>query len=98
MLLLQHPSVQYEVFLAWQHIVPNSSQTSVHDVSEPLRQMIKKNASFKWEQQHQQSFTSIKQLLTSADVMAYFDLSKKTDSLLMLCHLVYLQFRFKNNC
>ena len=54
--------------------IPNYS-----DVSEPLRQLTKKDAPFKWEQQHQQSFTSIKQLLTSADVMAYFDPSKKTE-------------------
>ena len=31
-----------------------------NDVSEPLRQLIKKDAPYKWEQQHQQSFTSIK--------------------------------------
>ena len=40
--------------------IPNFS-----DVLEPLRQLTKKDAPFKWEHQQQQSFTSIKQLITS---------------------------------
>jgi len=52
--------------------IPNFS-----DVSEPLRQLTKKDVPFVWEDRHQKSFIMIKQLFR--DVMAYFDPSKKTE-------------------
>ena len=39
--------------------IPNFS-----DVTEPLRQLTKKDAPFKWEQQHQQSFTKCRPALS----------------------------------
>ena len=48
------------------------------DVSEPLRELTKKNQSFQWSTRHDQSFCKIKKLLTSAQVMAYFDPTKET--------------------
>ena len=56
--------------------IPNFS-----DVSEPLRKLTKKNAPFLWSEEQQQSFNTIKGLLTSAKVMAYFDPSKDTELL-----------------
>ena len=36
--------------------------------------MTKKDEPIIWDDKHQQSFTMVKQLLTAADVMAYFGL------------------------
>ena len=49
------------------------------DVSEPLRQLTKKDQPFQWLPQHERSFNQIKELLTSAKVMAYFDPKKETE-------------------
>ena len=54
--------------------IPNFS-----DVSEPLRKLTKKNQPFLWTEQQEKSFNTIKELLTSAEVMAYFDPSKDTE-------------------
>ena len=51
------------------------------DVSEPLRKLTKKDQPFHWEAEHSQSFNTIKELLTSAETMAYFDSSKETELL-----------------
>lgn len=48
------------------------------DVSEPLRELTKKNQPFEWLPKHEQSFQEIKKLLTSAQVMSYFDPNKET--------------------
>ena len=48
------------------------------DVSEPLRELTKKNQTFQWSARHEKSFQEIKKLLTSAQVMAYFDPDKET--------------------
>ena len=56
--------------------IPNFS-----DVSEPLRKLTKKDQPFRWEAEHSQSFNTIKELLTSAETMAYFDSSKETELL-----------------
>ena len=52
---------------------------SFSDVSEPLRELTKKDAQFQWLDKHQQSFNKIKELLTSAKVMTYFDPAKETE-------------------
>ena len=44
----------------------------------PLRELTKKNIKFKWTYQHQQAFETLTQALTSAQVMAYFDITKET--------------------
>ena len=56
--------------------IPNFS-----DVSEPLQKLTKKDHPFRWEAEHSQSFNTIKELLTSAETMAYFDCSKETELL-----------------
>ena len=48
------------------------------DVSEPLRELTKKNQTFQWSARQEKSFQEIKELLTSAQVMAYFDPDKET--------------------
>ena len=53
--------------------IPNFS-----DTSEPLRKLTKKDQPFLWGEEQERSFHAIKNLLTSTDVMAYFDPSKET--------------------
>ena len=50
-------------------------------ITAPLRELMKKNVKFKWTYQHQQAFETLTQALTSAPVMAYFDITKKNS-----CH------------
>ena len=47
-------------------------------ITAPLRELTKKNVKFKWTYQHQQAFETLTQVLTSAPVMAYFDVTKET--------------------
>ena len=54
--------------------IPNFS-----DITMPLRELTKKNSHFVWEEQQQQAFQKIKDLLTSTTVMAYFDKNKETE-------------------
>ena len=57
--------------------IPNFS-----DVSEPLQKLTKKtNHLNHWEAEQSESFNNIKELLTSAEVMAYFDPNKETELL-----------------
>lgn len=53
--------------------IPNFS-----DVAEPLRKLTKKNQPFQWSERHKKSLLQIKELLVSAQVMAYFDPLKET--------------------
>ena len=48
-------------------------------MSAPLRELTKKDKQFYWAEQQEQSFLQIKELLTSAKVIAYFDPSTETD-------------------
>ena len=50
-----------------------------NDVSEPLWKLTKKDQPFLWGAEQEKSFHTIKTLLTSTDVMAYFDPSKETE-------------------
>ena len=50
------------------------------DVSEPL-QNLTKDQPFHWEAEQSESFNNIKELPTSAEVMAYFDPNKETELL-----------------
>ena len=54
--------------------IPNFS-----DVSLPLRELTRKDTPFQWNKEHDQAFHTIKNLLTSATVMAYFDQEKETE-------------------
>ena len=58
----------------WAKFTPKFS-----DVSAPLRELTKKDKPFHWSEQQERSFQRIKELLTSAKVMAYFDPSKETE-------------------
>ena len=49
------------------------------DISQPLRDLTKADTSFHWGEQQQQSFETIKELLTGDTVMAYFDPDKNTE-------------------
>ena len=54
--------------------IPNFS-----DISQPLRDLTKKDAPFLWSERHDQAFKQIKELLVNAKVMAYFDPNKDTE-------------------
>ena len=54
--------------------IPNFS-----DLTEPLRELTKKNVHFKWSSRHAQSFNAVKAALMSETVMAYFDKTKQTE-------------------
>lgn len=53
--------------------------SSVSDVSQPLRDLTKKDAQFEWTDEHEIAFRRIIELLTSDTVMAYFDQTKETE-------------------
>ena len=54
--------------------IPNFS-----DISQPLRELTRKDTPFQWMEEHNQSFSKIKNLLTSDTVMAYIDQNKETE-------------------
>ena len=59
----------------------NYSSKYIHDyatITAPLRELTKKNVKFKWTYQHQQAFETVTQAMTSALVMAYFDVNTET--------------------
>ena len=59
----------------------NYSSKYIHGyatITAPLQELTKKNVKFKWTYQHQQAFETLTQALTSAPVMAYFDVTKET--------------------
>ena len=49
------------------------------DVTQPLRRLTEKNVQFKWTEKEAKAFETVKQLLTSSTVMAYFDKNKETE-------------------
>ena len=54
--------------------IPNFS-----DISEPLQKLTRKDQPFLWGEEQERSFHTIKKLLTSTEVMAYFDPNKETE-------------------
>ena len=59
----------------------NYSRKYIRDfatITAPLRELTKKNVCFKWEQKHSKAFEKLKDELTKAPVMAYFDTKKET--------------------
>lgn len=46
--------------------------------TEPLRQLIKKDVKFSWNQEHQIAFDKLKKELTKPPTLTYFDTSKRT--------------------
>jgi len=51
--------------------IPNLSQTPA-----PLRALLEKDTEWQWNQEHLQSFSTIKRLATTAPVLAFFNPSK----------------------
>ena len=47
-------------------------------ITEPLRALTKKNSRFIWNTAHQEAFDNLKEALTHAPVMSYFDVKKNT--------------------
>jgi hypothetical protein len=47
-------------------------------ISAPLRNLTKKNIPFMWDQEHEQAFLLLKEKISCTEVLAYFDLTKKT--------------------
>ena len=47
-------------------------------ITAPLRELLKKNARFEWSDAHQNAFMTLKNALSGAPVMGYFDMSKHT--------------------
>ena len=47
-------------------------------LSEPLRRLTCKNAKFIWTQEQEESFRLLKEKITNADVLAYYDKDRKT--------------------
>lgn len=54
--------------------IPNFSE-----LTEPLRELTRKNVPFCWTSRHAKSFNAVKAALTSTTVMAYFDQNKETE-------------------
>ena len=47
-------------------------------ISEPLRKLTRKNETFRWEKEQQNAFETLKDAMTSAEVMAYYDPNAET--------------------
>lgn len=47
-------------------------------ITTPLRQLIKQDVEFIWNEEHDQAFEEVKHLLTNAPVLSYFDPTKDT--------------------
>lgn len=47
-------------------------------ITEPLRQLVKRDAKFTWTPNHQESFNKLKQMLAKLPTLAYFDPQRRT--------------------
>ena len=56
----------------------SSSTNVVAQLLKPLRPLLSTKSDFLWSPNHQQAFNAIKDTLTSAPVLSYFDISKPT--------------------
>ena len=48
------------------------------EVSEPLRKLTEKNVMFMWESQQEKAFQAIKNMITTAPVLKYYDVASET--------------------
>ena len=48
----------------------------IAQTSEPVRQLMKKEMPFMWQAEHQKAFESLKQVITEAPVLAYYNPEK----------------------
>ena len=53
----------------------------IAQISDPLCQLMKEEATFVWQPGHQRAFQELKQVITEAPVLAYYDANKEN-----LCH------------
>ena len=60
----------------------NRFSTKVAELTEPLRELTKKNIHFSWEQRHQTALGRIKEELCSALVLSYYDPDPATTTIL----------------
>jgi hypothetical protein len=49
------------------------------DITAPLRNLTKQDATWKWEEEEEQALNNVKQALTGDEVMSYFNADKKTE-------------------
>ena len=49
----------------------------ISQISDPLRQLMKKKVPFVWEPEQQKAFQELKQAITEAPVLAYYDPNKE---------------------
>lgn len=49
----------------------------IAQTSEPLRQLLKKETPFVWQQEHSNAFCKLKSIITEAPVLAFFDANKE---------------------
>ena len=56
----------------------NKFVKNISDVTEPFRNLLKKNVIFTWYDEHQQAFEKLKQILTCTPVLQFFDVKKET--------------------
>ena len=55
----------------------NRYSNNLAQISEPLQRLCKKDTVYAWESQQQEAFETIKAVITSTPVLAYFDKNKK---------------------
>eukprot|EP00794_Sanderia_malayensis_P019767 gene19767-biopygen16415 len=56
-------------------------------ITEPLRQLTRKDAHFAWTETHQEAYDKLKTTLINSPVMTYFDISKETSILVDASHV-----------
>ena len=49
----------------------------ISQISDPLRQLMKEEVPFLWQPEHQKAFQQLKQVITEAPVLAYYDPNKE---------------------
>ena len=55
----------------------NRFSPAIAQVSEPLRQLMKKEIAFVWLPEHEKEFQELKQVITNAPVLTYYDANKE---------------------
>ena len=50
---------------------------NMSDITAPLRELIRKNAHFVWEEKHSNAFDNVKKALTSPNILKFYDVAKE---------------------
>ena len=64
-------------------------------ITTPLRELTKKNATFKWSEECQTAYDKLKIILTNSPVVSYFGVNKESIAWWMQAQLVYQQYSHK---